>query len=80
MWATPAVHYFSLSVGALIVALAFVWWWLFLWMGLRRFLRLDRFNAAALFLSTQIIGLLVLGMCLLVNQAIAQALGRLVLG
>lgn len=37
-----------------------VWWWPFLWFALRRFLRLKFRDALALFLSTQIIGLLIM--------------------
>ena len=37
-----------------------VWWWPFLWLALRRFLRLNLRNALALFVSTQIIGLLIM--------------------
>ncbi|MFQ5806050.1 MAG: YIP1 family protein [Phycisphaerae bacterium] len=51
--------WFNRVVGTLVLMLAFVWWWRFLYVGLRHYLRLDRRNTAALLLSTQLIGLLI---------------------
>jgi hypothetical protein len=50
----------NLALGTLLLALGFIWWWWFLYVALRRYLRLDPRNAIALFVSTQAIGLLVL--------------------
>jgi len=49
---------YNAAATYLVVALSFGWWWLFLYAGLRRYLRLNRRNAVALFLSTQIPALL----------------------
>ncbi len=76
----PTAHWFSLEVAALIAIFAFVWWWLFLYTGLRRYLRIDRGNAVALFASTQVIALLVLAILLLLNTAIAETAGRMLIG
>lgn len=46
----------SVALSAALLALAFGWWWRFLYLALRNYLRLDQRNALALFFSTQIIG------------------------
>ncbi|HUU95399.1 MAG TPA: zinc ribbon domain-containing protein [Phycisphaerae bacterium] len=47
-------------VGVLFLWLALAWWWRFLYVSLRHYLRLDPISAVALFLSTQVIALLAL--------------------
>lgn len=59
-WYDPLNGAFNVAVWVIIALFGFLWWWVFLYVTLRRYLRLDRRNAVALFLSTQIIGLLVL--------------------
>jgi hypothetical protein len=57
-----------------------LWWWSFLYVALRRYLRLDPRNALALFLSTQAIALLLLIILLLQLRVVTMALGKLQLG
>ena len=57
----PHLCWFNTVLSAVVLVLASVWWWVFLYAGLRRYLRLDAFNAIALLVSTQLIGLLILG-------------------
>jgi hypothetical protein len=59
--------------------LCFIWWWRFLWVSLRRFLRFDQTNAMALFLSTQLIGLLSVVILLSRNDPLATLIGRVLL-
>ncbi len=56
----PGTALMNIALGTLLFALSFIWWWRFLYVALRRYLRLDSRNAIALFVSTQAIGLLVL--------------------
>lgn len=58
--------FFWLNAAVVLAWLWFglIWWWAFLYVGLRRFLRLDRGNAWALLLSTQAIGLVALAVAL----------------
>jgi hypothetical protein len=56
---------------------AFAWWRAFLWTALRSYLRLDRSNALALFLSTQLIGLIAIGIVLIRNQNTGAMIGHL---
>ena len=74
---SATAHWFSLEVAALIALFTFVWWWAFLYVGLRRYLRLDRGNAQALFFSTQVIALLVLAILLLLNPAVSETIGKM---
>lgn len=55
----PAVWYHR-AVGTPIILLSFVWWWRFLCVGLREYLRLDRRNTIALIISTQAVSLLIM--------------------
>jgi hypothetical protein len=66
-----------LNTGLAVVTLlfGFVWWWSFLYLSLRRYLRLDRDNALALFLSTQVIGLLLLLLVLATFTEMATYIG-----
>jgi hypothetical protein len=74
-------RWFNLSLFALLGLIAFIWWWLFLYIGLRRYLRLDRRNATALFLSTQVIALLAMACVLFllpgVNSKLAVVIARM---
>ncbi len=72
-WRDPRRAAFTFAIALVIAALGYVWWWIFLYVSLRRYLRLDRRNAVALFLSTQIIALLVLAILVfqLTNLALA---------
>jgi len=49
---------FNLAVIVLLLLSSFLWWWRHLYVSLRYFLRLDVKNTIALFLSTQLIGVL----------------------
>jgi hypothetical protein len=69
------IHGFNLAVGLAWVFFALVWWWAFLYVALRRYLRLNRRNAVALFLSTQAIGVLLLMVLLLQLHVATMALG-----
>lgn len=56
---------------------SFIWWWVYLYGSLRTYLRLDRLNAAALFLSTQTCGVLLLLLALLQLDVGTYLLGRI---
>jgi len=60
LWGDPVLACLNTGLGALLLALSFLWWWRFLYVALRSYLRTDASNALALFLSTQAIGTLVL--------------------
>jgi hypothetical protein len=82
LWGDPVLACLSTGLGALLLALSFLWWWRFLYVALRSYLRTDASNALALFLSTQAIGTLVLLWWVLNftvphSRALVQALGRL---
>jgi len=51
-------EWFNVAVGLALVTVGWLWWWRYLWVSLVDYLRLDRGNARALFLSTQAIALL----------------------
>jgi hypothetical protein len=62
--------------GLAVVSLAVAWWWRFLWLSLTRYLKLDRFNAASLLLSTQVIGILLTLVLLLQSREFASLIGH----
>jgi hypothetical protein len=70
---------FDLGLGPLAILIGFVWWWRFVWLGMRRYLKLDVVNAAALLASTQVVGLLALLLILLKLPAFAMLIGGLLI-
>jgi hypothetical protein len=82
-WWAPSSYFkdtlfvFNLALVVAWALLGLAWWWVFLYVGLRRYLRLDRTNAVALFLSTQLIAGGVLWILLLKLGIGSQAIGRL---
>lgn len=55
VWSLPINYGFA----ALVWLLGLIWWWRFQWLALRAYLKLDRHNALALLISTQIIAVLI---------------------
>jgi len=81
--ASAATEALSTLLGTILFVLSFAWWWRFLYVALRYYLRLDARNAVALFLSTQVIGFLILSWLFLNvtfpnSWALIDALGRLI--
>jgi hypothetical protein len=68
-----------LNVGLLVVMVYFtlVWWWLFLWTALHRYLRINRRDALALFASTQLIGLFAAAILLVRYTTFGELAARL---
>jgi hypothetical protein len=50
----------SATSGAVFTLFQTVWWWPFLWRALRGYLRFEKREALALFVSTQLIGVLII--------------------
>jgi hypothetical protein len=73
----PGQAAFTAAIALVVIGLGYVWWWAFFYVSLRRYLRLDRRNAVALFLSTQIIGLLLLAIVLFALTGLAVEFGLL---
>ena len=69
-WWWGSAKVFNLVLATALVALCLLWWWRFLYAGLRHYLRLDRPSAWALLISTQIIGLILLLFTILVFPAL----------
>jgi len=78
-WADPWLHWFNVALVGVPLLATVLWWWPFVYAALRRYLRLDRGNAAALLVSTQIIGVLLVLVVLLWSEqpAATFAFGRL---
>ena len=79
-WIPTEATCLNIVVTTVVLYLSFVWWWRFVWVSLRHYLRLNRPNAVALFLSTQIVGVLVLLLILLQWTYFATRLGRMLEG
>lgn len=60
MWFPRSTIALSASLAGLIAAIGFVWWWRFFFVALGTYLRLRRRDVWALFLSTQVIALLLI--------------------
>ena len=71
---TVALNAFLLGV---MLYFSLAWWWLFLWTALRRYLRLNRRNALALFASTQLIGLIAITILLVRYTTFGMIVGAL---
>ena len=73
--------WFNVALIVGILYFSFVWWWPFLWIALRGYLKLNTRNALALFVSTQSIGLLAILIILIryseVGLLVAFALKRI---
>lgn len=76
-WGDPFSDWFNLLLGIVLVLFSSLWWWAFLYVSLRRYLRLDRANAWALLLSTQLIGMILLAIILLRSDVGMDAVGHL---
>lgn len=77
LWgATAAGEAVSVALSIALILLCVVWWWVYLYAALRRFLRLDRRDALALWLSTQVIGALLMLVIWALNDSFLQYLGR----
>jgi hypothetical protein len=63
-WVVYGFFWFNATILLLWLWFGLIWWWVFLYVSLRRFLRLDRVNAWALLISTQAIGLVTLAIAL----------------
>lgn len=66
VWLGAPTVVFNTVLGTLLVSVNLFWWWRFLYVALRRYIRLDGKNAAALLVSTQAIGLTVLLLILVI--------------
>ena len=76
-WCDPIQHWFNLGIAAAILLVGFIWWWVFLYVSLRRYLQLNRRNAAALLVSTQAIALLTILLILLqVSRTVIDMAGH----
>lgn len=73
----PWLKGFNLALMSAWAFFGLAWWGVLLYVALRRYLRLDRRNALALFLSTQAIGVLLLTYVLLQLRVATMALGEL---
>jgi len=73
----PWLKWFNLVLMGAWAFFGLLWWWAFFYVALRRYLRLNRRNAVALFLSTQTIAVLVLTLLLLQLRVATMALGEL---
>lgn len=62
---------------ALTLYFSSAWWWLFLWTALHQYLRLNRRNAVALFVSTQLIGLIGFAIILVRYTQLGMIVGAL---
>jgi len=68
--------WFNTVLTAAIVYFSFAWWWPFLWTTLTRYLRLNRRNALALFLSTQLVGVLAMMIILIRYSTLGVVVGH----
>lgn len=80
-WRPPASLYalpllLNVMVLAVLALVGLAWWWRYLFVTLRCYLKLDRGNAWALFVSTQLIGLLILAIAWTSWAPIARIVGR----
>jgi hypothetical protein len=75
-WGDPWFEWFNLVLLLVWVFFGLLWWWVFLYVSLRRYLQLDRRNAVALLLSTQAIGILLLVFVLLQLGVGTSAIGE----
>lgn len=73
----PALIWFNCAIAAVLLGFGFVWWWVFLYVGLRQYLRLNGRDAVALLLSTQLIGLLTLMIVLTLLTGMLHTIGKL---
>jgi hypothetical protein len=72
----PTIFFwFNVALSCVLIFLGLVWWWVFLYLSLRRYLRLDRSNTWALFVSTQLCGLLLMFILLLSLGSGTSAIG-----
>ncbi len=71
----PKLFWFNIVLSCVLLFFGLVWWWVFLYLSLRQYLRLDRANTWALFLSTQLCGMLLMLILLLRLGAGAHAIG-----
>lgn len=68
---------FNLAAIALLFVFGWLWWWRCLYVSLRRYLRLTFYNSVALFLSTQVIGVLLIAYALFQWDHFLWFLGRI---
>jgi hypothetical protein len=73
--ATLPLLSFNVLLSCTLIFFGLAWWWVFLYLSLRRYLRLDRSNTWVLFLSTQLIGLLLMLLLLISLGTGTRAVG-----
>jgi hypothetical protein len=74
-----AAAWFNLVLGVGMLWFGFVWWWPLLYVALRRYLQLDRRNALALFVSTQLPAVIVVTILAASFSGVDEAIGVLLL-